>query len=60
MDCNVNGVATLGCIFPIIDNLITWTIGLAGTVALFMIIFAGYQLLFSGGDAKAVDEQEKP
>ena len=58
-DCGVNGVATLDCIFPIIGNLITWAIGLAGTIALFMIIFAGYQLLFSGGDAKAIDGARK-
>jgi type IV secretory pathway VirB2 component (pilin) len=58
-DCGVNGVATLDCIFPIIANLITWAIGLAGTVALFMIIFAGYQLLFSGGDSKTVDGARK-
>ena len=50
---------TLGCIFPLITNVILWAIGLAGTVALFMIIFAGYQLLFSGGDAKAVDGARK-
>jgi hypothetical protein len=54
-----NQVATLGCIFPIIANVIYWAIGMAGTVALFMIIFAGYQLLFSGGDAKAVDGARK-
>ena len=52
-------VLTLDCIFPIIGNLITWGIGLAGTVALFMIIFAGYQFLFSGGDAKSVDGARK-
>ncbi|MGA2911772.1 MAG: hypothetical protein ABSE17_04065 [Candidatus Levyibacteriota bacterium] len=52
-------VLTLGCIFPLITNVILWAIGLAGTVALFMIIFAGYQLLFSGGDAKAVDGARK-
>jgi hypothetical protein len=57
--CGVNGVATLDCIFPLIFNLIFWAIGLAGTVALFMIIFAGYQFLFSGGDAKAVEGARK-
>jgi hypothetical protein len=51
--------ATLDSIFPIIANIIFWAIGLAGTVALFMIIFAGYQLLFSGGDAKAVEGARK-
>jgi hypothetical protein len=58
-NCGVGGVATLDCIFPIIANIIYWAIGLAGTVALFMIIFAGYQLLFSGGDAKAVEGGRK-
>jgi hypothetical protein len=52
-------ILTLSCIFPLIANLILWAIGLAGTVALFMIIFAGYQLLFSGGDAKAVEGGRK-
>jgi hypothetical protein len=52
-------ILTFDCIFPIIGNLITWGIGLAGTIALFMIIFAGYQLLFSGGDPKAVDGARK-
>ncbi|MGA2967757.1 MAG: hypothetical protein ABSD69_01110 [Candidatus Levyibacteriota bacterium] len=52
-------ILTLSCIFPLIANVILWTIGLAGTVALFMIIFAGYQLLFSGGDAKTVEGARK-
>jgi len=58
-NCGFNGVTTLDCIFPLIANLILWAIGMAGTVALFMIIFAGYQLLFSGGDAKAVEGARK-
>jgi len=57
--CGVNGAATLDCIFPIIGNIITWAIGLSGTIALFMIIFAGYQLMFSGGDPKATDGARK-
>jgi hypothetical protein len=58
-NCGVDGVATLDCIFPIIGNIIYWALGLSGTVALFMIIFAGYQFLFSGGDSKAVDGARK-
>jgi len=54
-----NQVVTLDCIFPIIANVIYWALGLSGTVALFMIIFAGYQLMFSGGDAKAADGARK-
>jgi hypothetical protein len=52
-------ILTLSCIFPLIANVLLWAIGMAGTVALFMIIFAGYQLLFSGGDAKAVEGGRK-
>jgi hypothetical protein len=52
-------VLTLNCIFPLIANIIYWAIGLAGTISLFMIIFAGYQLIFSGGDAKAVEGARK-
>lgn len=52
-------IMTLSCIFPIIANLVYWAIGMAGTVALVMIIFAGYQFLFSGGDAKSVDGARK-
>jgi hypothetical protein len=52
-------VLTLSCIFPLIANIIFWAIGLSGTVALFMIIFAGYQFLFSGGEAKSVDGARK-
>jgi hypothetical protein len=52
-------ILTLSCIFPLIANIILWALGLAGTVALFMIIFAGFQMIFSGGDAKAVDGARK-
>ncbi|HUD09923.1 MAG TPA: hypothetical protein VMR77_03945 [Patescibacteria group bacterium] len=58
-NCGVGGATTLNCIFPLIANVIFWAIGMAGTVALFMIIFAGYQLMFAGGDAKAVDGARK-
>lgn len=52
-------ILTLSCIFPLFANIILWALGLAGTVAIFMIIFSGYQMLFSGGDAKAVDGARK-
>lgn len=57
---SANGpILTLGCIFPLIANVILWAIGIAGTISLFMIIFAGYQLIFSGGEAKTVDGARK-
>jgi hypothetical protein len=63
-DCQVQtlsdgAVLTLNCIFPLITNLILWAIGLAGTIALVMIILSGYKFLFSGGEAKAVDGARK-
>lgn len=52
-------VLTLSCIFPLIANFIYWLVGLAGTVALAMIIFAGFKFLTSGGEAKSVDSAKK-
>lgn len=56
---NDGPILTLSCIFPLIANIIYWALGFSGTIALFMIIFAGYQMLFSGGDPKAVDGARK-
>jgi hypothetical protein len=52
-------ILTLSCIFPLVANIIYWALGLSGTIALFMIIFSGYQFMFSGGDSKAVDGARK-
>lgn len=57
--CFINGAATLGCFFPLIGSIIFWLIACAGIVALFMIVFAGYQFMFSGGDAKSLDGARK-
>ena len=53
--CLVNGVATIGCIIPLVIRLIGAAIGFAGTVSLLLIIAAGIKYITSGG-GKAVDE----
>ena len=51
----VDQVATLSCIFPLFQNVVYAAIILSGTVAVFLIIFAGYKFIRSGGDPKQID-----
>lgn len=52
--CVENGVATLRCIPAVFSNLIRAALMFVGVVAIFFIIYSGYQLLTSGGDPKKV------
>src|SRR5579862_4084118 len=52
--CVENGVATLRCIPALFSNLIRAALMFVGVVAIFFIIYSGYQLLTSGGDPKKV------
>ena len=45
------GVATLECIPVVVQNVINALIVIAGIVAVFMIIWAGYKYVMSEGDA---------
>lgn len=54
-ECVVNDVATLSCIFPLFQNIITAALTLSGAVAVFLIIFAGFKYVRSGGDPKQLD-----
>ena len=58
-DCVDNGVATLGCIPVIFHNLVNWALILAGTTAVFFIIFSGVKFITSGGDPKQVEGARK-
>ena len=49
------GVATLGCIPIVFNNLINAALVFAGIVALFFIIWAGFNMTTSGGDPKKVE-----
>jgi hypothetical protein len=54
-DFGANTVWTLNCVFPLVANLIGLFLGLAGTIAVIMIIYAGIKFMFSGGDAKQIE-----
>ncbi|OGH10765.1 MAG: hypothetical protein A3B38_03625 [Candidatus Levybacteria bacterium RIFCSPLOWO2_01_FULL_36_13] len=58
-ECAVEGVATLSCIPDILKVVIFWALVFAGTVALFLMIFAGIRFINSGGDPKAADTARK-
>ncbi len=53
------GVATLSCLPIVFSNIVDWAIKLAGVVAVFFIIFAGFKFLTSGGDPKQVEGARK-
>lgn len=57
--CVVNGVATLTCLPTLYQNVIQGVLGLVGTLAVILIIFAGIRFITAGGDSKKVEEARK-
>lgn len=57
--CLQDGIATLACIPIVIKNVIQWALIFAGVVALFLIIYAGFQFVTSKGDPQQVDSAKK-
>lgn len=57
--CLEGDVATLACIPIVIKNLVQWALIFAGVVALFLIIYAGFQFVTSKGDPQQVDNAKK-
>src|SRR3989344_7293482 len=53
------GVATLGCIWVVLQNIINVAFILSGVVALFYIITAGIKFITSRGDTEAIDSARK-
>lgn len=51
---DASGVPTLACIPAVFNNLIHAALMFVGVVAIFFIIYSGFQLVTSGGDAKKV------
>jgi hypothetical protein len=49
-----SGVATLRCIPDVFSNLVNGALIFAGSVAVILIIYAGINLVMSGGDQKKV------
>ena len=57
--CAKDGVLTIACIPIIIQNLVTFAFYLAGTVALFFIIWAGIGFITAGGDKEKIEKAKK-
>lgn len=53
------GVATLSCIWVVLQNVINAALVLAGVVAVFLIIYSGFQYVTSNGDKEKVDAARK-
>lgn len=49
------GVVTLGCLIPLVINIINGLLMFAGAVGVIFFIFTGIRLVVSGGDAKQVE-----
>jgi len=53
------GVATLGCIPVVIQNLVNALVIIAAIVAVFLIIYSGYKFVMSEGDPEKVSTARK-
>ena len=53
------GAASLNCVPMVVEVVVFWALIFAGIVALFLIIFAGYKFLTSGGDPKSIEGARK-
>lgn len=52
--CVQNNVPSLRCIPVVFGNLVSAALAFVGTVAVFLIVYGGIQLVTSGGDPKKV------
>lgn len=57
--CVKDGVATLACIPIVLQNIINSLIVIAGIVAVFFIVFAGYKFAMSEGDTEKITSARK-
>lgn len=57
--CIQDGVATLACIPVVVQNVINGLIVLAGIVAVFMIVYAGYKFIRSEGEQERIVDARK-
>lgn len=57
--CYENGVATLRCIPCLMQNIVNFGLIMAGVVAAFFIVFAGWKFISSAGDPIKVASARK-
>lgn len=53
------GVASLSCIWIVLQNVVNASLVLAAVIAVFLIVFSGVQYITSGGDKEKVDSARK-
>jgi cytochrome bd-type quinol oxidase subunit 2 len=53
------GVPTLSCVWVALSNIINAALVLSGVVAVFLIIWSGFQYVTSSGDKEKVDNARK-
>lgn len=53
------GVATLSCVWVVLQNVINAALFLSAVVAVFLIIYSGFQYVTSSGDKEKVDNARK-
>lgn len=53
------GVATLSCVWVVLQNVINAALVLSAVVAVFLIIYSGFQYVTSSGDKEKVDAARK-
>ena len=59
VDGSATGVASLSCIWIVLQNVINASLVVAGVVAVFLIVYAGFQYVTSSGDKEKVDNARK-
>ncbi|KKU88047.1 hypothetical protein A3A64_04645 [Candidatus Gottesmanbacteria bacterium RIFCSPLOWO2_01_FULL_48_11] len=52
---NAQDVATIKCLEPLFQNIISAAISLAGIALFIMLLIAGFNFLFAGGDQKKLE-----
>lgn len=60
--CNAdatNGIATIGNLGCLFQNIVSYALGFAGIVLFILLIMGGFKYITSGGDPKAVEGAKK-
>src|SRR5262245_53138949 len=53
--CVIDEAASIQCLVPLFENVVRAFLSLAGVALFIMLIVAGYNFLFAGGDQKKLE-----
>lgn len=57
--CLFQGVATLSCLPIVFANILNFLLESVGTVAFFVLLYAGLRFILANGDGKQIDSAKK-